>query len=171
MRFFFRLFLLLVLVVAVVWVFRAPILGRLGLTASAQAPQTGGETRGMPGAAERTVRGPLSDGDLSVESIAQELKATGRVVRRKAAEAGRQLEESTRDARTTAKLKARFALDPVLKAREIEVHTDNGLVTLQGRVGNHEEVARAIRMAVEEDDVLEVTSTLQVSASLTTPAP
>ena len=38
-------------------------------------------------------------------------------------------------------------------------------MTLKGRVDSHEEVARAIRMAVEEDDVLEVTSTLQVSAS------
>ena len=37
-------------------------------------------------------------------------------------------------------------------------------MSLKGRVDSHEEVARAIRMAVEEDDVLEVTSTLQVSA-------
>jgi osmotically-inducible protein OsmY len=164
MRFFFRLFLLLVLVIAIVWVFRAPMLDRLGLVAGTSARQTGSETREAPRAAERTVRGQLSDVDLSVESIAKELRATGRVVRRKAAEAGRQLEESTRDARTTAKLKARFALDPVLKTREIEVHTDDGRVTLRGRVENPEEVARAIRMAVEEDDVLEVTSTL-VSAS------
>jgi hyperosmotically inducible protein len=168
MRFVFRLFLLLVLVVAVVWVFRAPILEKLG-TVSASASQAGGETRSTP-ATERAAPGQRSDVDLSVESIAQELKATGRVVRRKAAEAGRELEESSRDARTTAKLKARFALDPVLKAREIEVHTDNGLVTLQGRVGTPEEVARAIRMAVEEDDVREVTSTLQVNGGPTTPA-
>jgi hypothetical protein len=165
MRFLFRLFLLFVLVIALVWVFRAPIMDRLGLVAGASAGHTGSEARGAPGTAERTAHGKLVDLDLSVDSIARELKATGRVVRRKVAEAGRQLEESTRDARTTAKLKTRFALDPVLKAREIEVHTDDGLVTLQGRVGNHEEVARAIRMAVEEDDVLEVTSTLQVSAS------
>ena len=37
-------------------------------------------------------------------------------------------------------------------------------MSLKGRVDSHEEVARAIRMAVEEDDVIEVTSTLQVSA-------
>jgi BON domain len=163
MRFLFRLFLLFVLVVAVVWVFRAPILDRLGLVAAAR--QTGNETRGGSATAERTARGRLSDLDLSVESIAQELRATGRVVRRKVAEVGRQLEESTRDARTTARLKARFALDPELKAREIEIGTEDGRVTLKGRVESHEEVARAIRMAVEEDDVLEVTSTLQVGAS------
>jgi osmotically-inducible protein OsmY len=165
MRFIFRLFLLFVVVIALVWVFRAPILDRLGLVAGTSAGQTGSDTRGASGTAERTARGELSDLDLSVESIAQELRATGRVVRRKVAEAGRRLEERTRDARTTATLKARFALDPELKAREIEIGTTDGRVTLNGVVDSHEEVARAIRMAVEEDDVLEVTSTLQVSTS------
>ena len=165
MRFLFRLFLLFVVVVALVWVFRAPILDRVGLVAGASARHTESEARGASGTAERTHGGRLSDLDFSVDSIARELKATGRVVRRKVAEAGRQLEESTRDARTTARLKARFALDPELKAREIDIHTEDGRVTLKGRVDSHEELARAIRMAVEEDDVLEVTSTLQVSAS------
>jgi len=124
MRFLFRLFLLFVVVIALVWVFRARILDRLGLVASARP--TGSEEREAPGTAERTARERLSDLDFSVESIARELKATGRVVRRKVAEAGRQLEESTRDARTTAKLKARFALDPELKARQIDIHTEDG---------------------------------------------
>ena len=162
MRFFFRLFVLFVLALALVWVFRAPI---LGLVAGTSARQTGNEAREGSRAPAHSTRGQLSDLDFSVEGIARELRATGRVVRRKVAEAGRQIEESTRDARTTAKLKARFALDPELKAREIEVHTDSGRVTLNGRVESHEEIARAIRMAVEEDDVLEVTSTLQVRAS------
>jgi hypothetical protein len=165
MRFLSRLLLLFVVVVALVWVFRAPILGALGPVAGTWAGRTGSEARGGSGTAERTARGKLADLDFSVDSIARELRATGRVVRRKVAEAGRQIEEGTRDARTTAKLKARYALDPELKTREIDVATDDGRVTLKGRVDTHEEVARAIRMAVEEDDVLEVTSTLQVSAS------
>jgi hyperosmotically inducible protein len=161
MRFMFRLFLLLVLVVALVWVFRAPIMTRLGQVSVASSRQAGTET---PGTAVRTGRGTLADLDFDVERIAHELKTTGRVVRRKVAEAGRRLEESTRDARTTAKLKARFALDPELKTREIDVSTDDGLVTLKGHVDSAEEVACAVRMAVEEDDVVEVTSTLQVIA-------
>ena len=164
MRFIFRL-LLLVIVVGVVWTFRAPILDRLGLVAGTPAREPGDETPGAPTKTERTTRGRLSELDLSVDSIARELSATGRVVRRKVAEAGRQLEESSRDARTTAKLKARFALDPELKGRDISVATADGRVTLTGRVDSHEEVARAVRMAVEEDDVLEVTSTLRVAAS------
>jgi osmotically-inducible protein OsmY len=164
MRFIFRLFLFFVLVIAVAWVFREPILDRLGLVTGTSARQTGSETRGAPGTAEGTAREQLSALDLSVEKIAEELRATGRVVRRKAADAGRQIEEGTRDTRTTARLKGRFALDPELKARGIEIHTDDGRVTLQGSVESHAEVARAIRMAVEEDDVLEVISTLQVTA-------
>jgi hypothetical protein len=164
MRSLLRLFLLFSVVMALVWVFRAPIQDRLGLVAGTPAGHTGSEARGGSGAAERTAGTRLADLDFSVETITRELRATGRVVRRKVAEAGRQLEESTRDARTTAKLKARFALDPELKTREIHIDTKDGLVTLKGLVDSHEEVARAIRMAVEEDDVLEVTSTLQVSA-------
>ena len=176
MRFLLRLCLLFVLVIALAWVFRGPILERLGLVAGASARPAGSEARGASGTVERTTRERLSDLDLSVDGIARELKATGRVVRRKVAEASRQLEESTRDARTTGKLKARFALDPELKTREIDVATDDGRVTLNGVVESHEEVARAIRMAVEEDDVLEVTSTLQVSTgggaqSTATPLP
>jgi BON domain len=146
MRFLFRLFVLFVFVIGLVWVFRVPILNRL-----------------EPLAGRHTDR--LSGLDFSIDGIAQELRATGRVVRRKAAAAGRELEEGTRDARTTAKLKARFALDPELKAREIDIDTQDGRVTLRGRVDSHEQVARAIRMAVEEDDVLEVTSILQVNAA------
>jgi osmotically-inducible protein OsmY len=171
MRFLFRLFLLLVIVIALAWVFRAPILDRLGLVAGTSARQTGSETRGTSPMAEPSAKRQLSDLDLSVDKIAQELKATGRVVRRKAVEAGRQFEESTRDGRTTARLKARFALDPELKAHEIEVHTDDGRVSLTGRVDSPEQVARAVRMAVEEDDVLEVTSTLQVNAGRARPTP
>ncbi len=100
MRFLFRLFLLFV-VVALVWVFRAPILDRLGPIAGAWARPAGSETRGASGTAERTTRGRLSDLDFSVDSIAQELRATGRVVRRKVVEAGPQLEESSRRARAT----------------------------------------------------------------------
>jgi Flp pilus assembly secretin CpaC len=163
MRFLFRLFLLLVIGIVLLWVFRAPVLDRLGLAASRSARQIGSEVREAFPTAEPSAHRQLPDLDLSVEKIAQELKATGRVVRRKAVEAGRQFEESTRDGRTTARLKARFALDPELKAHEIEVHTDDGRVSLTGRVDSPEQVARAVRMAVEEDDVLEVTSTLQVN--------
>ena len=80
MRFLFRLFLHFVFVIALVWVFRQPILDRLDLVAGTSARQTESEARGASGTAEPTARGRLSGLDLG--------------------------------------LKARFALDPELKARE-----------------------------------------------------
>jgi hyperosmotically inducible protein len=149
MRFLFRLFVLAVLLVGLFWVFREPLMDRLGSRARAQAGRT---------------RGSAQDFDLDVERIKAELKQTGRVVRRKAVEAAHKLDESTRDARTTAKIKARLALDPDLSARDIGVSTTDGRVTLSGRVNTPEDVARAIRLAMQEEEVVEVDSTLQVRA-------
>ena len=151
MSFLLRVFLLVVLLVGLFWLFREPIMDRLGQRARAEA-----------GHAERSLRG-LPDGvDLDTDRIAAELKRTGRVVRRKAAIALHKLDEATRDTRTTAKIKARLALDPDLSARDISVDTTDGRVTLAGRVDSPDDVARAIRLALEEQDVVEVSSTLQV---------
>ncbi len=164
MRFLVSLFLL-VLVVAVIWVLREPILDRLGREASASARQAGEHAREATRGATRRIR--EHDWDLDLDRLLAELARTGRVVRSKAAQAARRLDEGTRDARTSAKIKARYALDPQLKARDIHVDTTDGLVTLSGRVDTPDDLARAIRMALEEDDVIQVTSTLQVNARRT----
>ncbi len=159
MRFLFRLFLLFVLVVILVWVFRDPLLERLGGNARAAASRV-----------ERSGRHTLSGVDLDPDRIAAELKRTGRVVRRKAEVAVDKLDLATRDTRTSAKLKARYALDPELKDSAIDVDTKDGRVTLSGRADSPEQVAHAIRMALQDDNVSEVTSTLQVTASRSAPA-
>jgi hyperosmotically inducible protein len=99
---------------------------------------------------------------VDVKEIGEELKRTGQVVRRKAAVAARKVAEATEDARTTASIKTRIALDPELSALEISVDTTDGRVTLAGKVDDPEDVARAMRIALEEDNVYEVVSTLQV---------
>lgn len=151
MRILLRLVLLIVLLAAAFWVLRAPILEQLGANARAAARQ-----------AERGAREGLSGVDLDPHRIAAELARTGRVVRRKATNAVRRLDASTRDARTRAKLEARYALDPELRARDIDVEVKDGLATLSGRVDTPEDVARAIRMALEEENIVEVTATLRV---------
>jgi osmotically-inducible protein OsmY len=100
--------------------------------------------------------------EFDVPTIAEELKRTGRVVRRKTESAALKLGEATADARTTAAIKAKLALDPELSALDISVDTTDGRVTLAGRVDSVEDVARAIRLALEENNVREVVSTLQV---------
>ena len=151
MGFLFRLLLLVLVVVGLVWFFREPIADRLGQRARAEAGRAG----------ERAEKAGDRLG-LDVDRIGEELKRTGRVVRRKATQVAHQLEDATRDSRTTAKIKARLALDPDLSAREISVNTTDGQVTLSGRVDSPEDVAKAIQLAMQEDEVSEVTSTMQV---------
>lgn len=174
-RFLFRLVLLVVVVVALLWVFRGSILGpgyrdgRASAEVREGARETGDAVRegarqtgeGLREAGE-SVRDGLAGVDFDSQRIGEELKRAGRVVRRKAAQVGRGIEEATRDGRTTAKIEARYALDPTLKARRIDVDTADGRVTLRGQVESPDEVARAMRMALEEDTVTEVTAALQV---------
>ena len=146
---------LLLLVVAVLlaaasWLmFHPDDLGRAARVAEAQGR-----------AAARQAHAALPD--LDVEAIQAELKRTGRVVRRKAVAASRELAEATSDARATAAIKAKLALDPRLSALDISVDTTDGRVTLAGRVDSPEDIARAIRLALEPDQVREVVSTIQV---------
>jgi hyperosmotically inducible protein len=94
--------------------------------------------------------------------MVEELKRTGRVVRRKTEGATTKLEEVTADARTTAAIKGKLALDSELSALDISVDTTDGLVTLAGRVDSPEDMARALELALEQDGVREVVSTLQI---------
>jgi hypothetical protein len=151
MRTLFRLFILVVVVFGVFWVIQHRDMGQAGREARADA----GKVVSATGKA-------LSDVD--VDKIVQELKHTGRVVRRKTAMAVRKVAEATQDARTTAAIKTKIALDPKLSVLDISVDTTDGRVTLAGRVDAPEDVARAIHLAMEPDEVLEVVSTLQVRA-------
>jgi len=99
---------------------------------------------------------------LDVHELGEELKRTGRIVRRKAAQAVHEVADATEDARTTAAIKARLALDPDLSVLDISVDTTDGRVTLAGHVDSTDDIARAIRIALERDDVREVVSTIQV---------
>ena len=100
--------------------------------------------------------------ELDVHELGEELKRTGRIVRRKAGQAAREVADATQDARTTAGIKARLAVDPDLSALDISVDTTDGRVTLAGHVDSTDDIARAIRIVLERDDVREVVSTIQV---------
>jgi BON domain len=149
MRTLFRLLVLAVLVVGVFWLLQHRDLGQAGRQARAEGSKVVRETRKA-----------LSDVD--VDKIVRELKETGQVIRRKAAPTARRVAEATQDARTTAAIKAKIALDPNLSVLDISVDTTDRKVTLAGRVDAPEDVARAIHLAMEQDEVTEVVSTLQV---------
>jgi osmotically-inducible protein OsmY len=151
MRTLLRLILAVALILGIVWLVQHRDVG-----------QASREVKAKGESVAREAKEALSD--LDVNAIREELKSTGQVVRRKAEIAGRKVAEATEDGRTTAAIKAKIALDPELSALEISVDTTDGRVTLAGRVDDPEDVARAIRIALEQENVYEVVSTLQVHA-------
>jgi hyperosmotically inducible periplasmic protein len=100
--------------------------------------------------------------DIRPEEIKEELARTGVVVRRRAQKIGGAISDSAVNAKITTAIKAKYAVDPKLSALKISVDTTDGLVTLSGVVSSHEEIGRAIKLALETDGVREVVSTLQV---------
>ena len=100
--------------------------------------------------------------NIDTEQIKDELARTGRVVRKKTEEAGEKIADATADARVTAAIKSKLAVDPELSALSISVNTTQGKVTLAGTVSSHELIKRAIKLALETDGASEVVSTLQV---------
>jgi osmotically-inducible protein OsmY len=97
-----------------------------------------------------------------VEDVRQELERTGLVIRQKAAQVGAFIAENTADARITGAIKARLLSEPGVSSMGIDVNTTGGLVTLAGTVNSHEEVAKAMRIALDTDGVVKVISTIQV---------
>jgi hyperosmotically inducible protein len=100
--------------------------------------------------------------DLRPEQIKDDLERTGRVVRRKAREAGQAIADATADGRITTAIKTKFLGSKELSSMGISVNTTEGVVTLSGSVNSAEEISKAMLIAMETEGVREVISTLQV---------
>jgi hyperosmotically inducible periplasmic protein len=114
--------------------------------------------------AKDTVEEKLRVLDLRTNDIKEELAKTGRVIRKKAGEAGKAIADATADARTTGAIKTKLLASKDLSALSISVNTTEGIVTLSGSVPNSDSIAKAMLLAMETDGVKEVISTLQVKA-------
>jgi osmotically-inducible protein OsmY len=80
----------------------------------------------------------------------------------RAAVASEKAGDAVRDASVTAKIKAKMALDDLVKARTINVTTDGTSVTLSGRVHSNDERDRAVRLARETEGVQKVVDQLRI---------
>jgi osmotically-inducible protein OsmY len=98
------------------------------------------------------------DGD----KIKDELARTGQVVREKTQKAGHAIADATLNARTTAAIKSKLVADEGLAAFKIDVDSNDGVVTLSGSVSSPDDIARAMKIALEQDGVNRVVSTLVV---------
>ena len=71
-------------------------------------------------------------------------------------------EEAVGEAAVTSKIKAKMALDDLVKASAIGVDTDGTVVTLTGTVASKDEERRALRIAAETAGVTKVVNHLRV---------
>lgn len=100
--------------------------------------------------------------EIDTDEIQAQLKESGRVIRKKAEQAGAAIKDATADARITAEIKSEFALDKELSALRISVNTTDGVVTLAGSASSAEEIKRAMNISLATEGVREVASTIQV---------
>ena len=75
---------------------------------------------------------------------------------------------TTEDAWITAKVQAKYFVDPDVKGRRIDVDTRQGVVTLTGEVSSDSERRQAIAIARNTDGVTSVTDQLKVQAAAAT---
>lgn len=120
-------------------------------------------------AREDGVEAPAPHERLDTENIKEELSRTGRIIRETAREAGQAISDVVDNASTTAAVKAKLLEDPTTSGLAIDVDTTDGVVTLSGKVSSHEEIARAMELAMETSGVHKVMSTLQVEEPEPTP--
>jgi osmotically-inducible protein OsmY len=110
------------------------------------------------------VNAKLTAWHLGSNEISAELSRTGRVLRRQATDFGAAMASASSDAAITAKIKAKYAVDRDLSVFSISVNTTDGRVTLAGDVTSHQQIGKAMMVALETDGVREVNSTLQVKS-------
>lgn len=89
-------------------------------------------------------------------------REVGAEVGEKTAAAVEKVRDATHDATITTKIKAKMALDDLVKARRIDVSTDGTTVTLNGTTESVAEHDRAIALARQTDGVTQVIDHLQV---------
>jgi hypothetical protein len=80
----------------------------------------------------------------------------------RAASATAEVRETAGEVSITTKIKAKMALDDLVKARAIDVTTENGVVTISGTVTSATERNRALTLARETEGVTRVVDNLRV---------
>ena len=99
------------------------------------------------------------------DKVKDELARAGKAVREEAGKAGEVVADVAANARITAAIKTRLVADSGLAAFKIDVDTTDGVVTLSGTVTSPDDIAHAMKLAMEVEGVHRVVSTLLVKPS------
>jgi len=89
-------------------------------------------------------------------------RETGAAIGEKVAEGANRAEHALEDGALTAKIKSKMALDDSVKALNIDVDTNAGVVRLSGAVHSQAEKSRAVQLARETSGVKSVDDKLVV---------
>jgi osmotically-inducible protein OsmY len=141
-----------------------PVVGALAL--GAYNLSTGNDLLHVPGA--RTLRSTFSEtvGDTVRDGVRNAARERGAEARDRAAAGVHDAVNSAEDAVSTmtltTKIKAKMTLDDVVKASDIDVDVDGGIVTLTGDVESKDEQRRAVRIATETSGVTRVVNHIRV---------
>lgn len=92
----------------------------------------------------------------------QKARERGAELGEKAAVATEKVREAVGEASLTTKIKAKMALDDLVKARTIDVTTNDGIVTISGTVTSAAERDRALQLTRETEGVTRVIDQLRV---------
>jgi hyperosmotically inducible protein len=95
-------------------------------------------------------------------ALKEQSKETGKDIKDATGNVAHDTKEAISDARVTSEVKLKFAADDTVKALNIDVDTDNGLVTLRGSVNSKAELNQAIKLAKSVDGVKKVVSELEI---------
>ena len=108
--------------------------------------------------------GILPDSPVSAAGPVDTSKArdVGAKVGEATAKAANQARDAIATGSVTAKIKAKMALDDLVKARNIDVDTNGSVVTLTGVVGSEAERRRAVQLAKETEGVTSVIDHLRL---------
>jgi osmotically-inducible protein OsmY len=103
--------------------------------------------------------------NLSAAEIQQEIARSGMVVREKARSAGSVITDAAANARVTGTVKSKLVADLGKAGLDINVDANNGLVTLSGSATSLDQIARAVKIALDTEGVHKVVSTIQLKVA------
>jgi hypothetical protein len=112
--------------------------------------------------AKDAVADKLAEWKLTPSDLKADLEKGGRIVRSKAATVGAKTGAMFDNAKVVTVINAKLVGDSKLSAIKINVDAKDGIVTLKGTVKSPELIGRAIVLALDTDDVVQVISLLTV---------
>lgn len=149
-----------------------PLLGLVFAGCEKKSPLTEKAETAVKEAAEKTkeaaidvkdaVADKLSEWKLTPSDLKSDLEKGGRIVRSKAATVGAKTGVMFDNAKVVTVINAKLVGDSKLSAIKINVDAENGTVTLKGTVKSADLIGRAIVLALDTDDVVQVISLLTV---------